>query len=119
MDTRKIAGELRLGHWAGNMRERKDSGLSVRRWCREQGISEKTYYYWQRKLRESACERLAQGNDSALVPATPAFAQIQLPKESSGDGNITIRLSGAEVEITGHASAEVVESVLRILRESC
>lgn len=50
MDTRKIAAELRLGHWAGIMRERKESGLSIRRWCRENGISEKTYYYYYNKV---------------------------------------------------------------------
>ena len=60
MDTRKIAVELRLGHWAGAMPERKDSGLSIRRWCGENGISENTYDYWQRKLREKGCERLEQ-----------------------------------------------------------
>ncbi len=24
--------------------------MTVREWCRENGLSEKTYYYWQRRL---------------------------------------------------------------------
>ena len=37
--------------------QRKDSPLNNREFCAQQGISEKSYYYWLKKLRESAMER--------------------------------------------------------------
>ena len=55
MNTRDIASEYRLAHWAQVMRERTDRGLSIRAYCAETGIHENTYFYWQRKLREAAC----------------------------------------------------------------
>ena len=39
------------------MQQRKDSSLNNREFCAQQGISEKSYYYWLKKLRESAMER--------------------------------------------------------------
>lgn len=119
MDTRRIAKDLRLRHWAGIMRERKESGLSIRRWCRENVIGETTFYYWQRKLREAACEQLEQQSGTSLIPATPTFAQVHLEEEQPTGGKIIIRLGAAEVEIAGNASPEVVERILRVLRESC
>jgi hypothetical protein len=29
--------------------------VSIREYCEDSGIHENTYFYWQRKLRESAC----------------------------------------------------------------
>jgi transposase-like protein len=63
--------QVRLMHWAMVMKARTESGQSVRRWCRENGIQEKTYYYWQRKLRESACEQLEKQSLSRLNQTFP------------------------------------------------
>ena len=40
----------RVELWAERIAECRSSGMSVRAWCREKEISEKTYYYWQRRL---------------------------------------------------------------------
>jgi transposase-like protein len=58
MNTKEITKEYRLRHWAGIMRERKESGLSVKAFCEDAGFHENIYYYWQRKLREAKCEQL-------------------------------------------------------------
>ena len=58
MDTRKIAASYRLTHWAGIPRERQASGMSIRAYCKTEGICENVYYYWQRKLLEAACQEL-------------------------------------------------------------
>ena len=65
MNTREIAAEYRLSHWAQVMRERSESGLSIKAFCENAGFHENIYYYWQRKLRESACERVAGFQDEA------------------------------------------------------
>ena len=59
MNTREIAEEYRLSHWAEKMRERQELGLSIKAYCAQQGFHENVYYYWQRKLREAACTELA------------------------------------------------------------
>jgi hypothetical protein len=58
MNTREIAAEYRLSQWAVKLQERNASGLSIREYCRRSQMKESVYYYWQRKLREAACEEL-------------------------------------------------------------
>ena len=114
MNTREIAVEYRLSHWAGIMRERKESGLSVKAFCEKAGFHENIYYYWQRRLREAACGELAHRNGDAVTEG-PTFAQIRPPVAGSGGGAITVRMGDAVVEIAGDAPATTVETVLRAL----
>lgn len=67
MDTRKIASEYRLSRWSQVMREREDSGLSDKAFCKEVGFHENVYYYWQRKLREAACEQMQESTGTSLA----------------------------------------------------
>ena len=59
INTREIAEEYRLSHWARVMQERADSGLSIKAYCNQIGICGNTYFYWQRRVRAAACEQLA------------------------------------------------------------
>jgi len=55
------------------LRQRKESGLSVKAWCQEQGLAEHVYYYRLRKLRQAACTALEQVQPLQLaeVPLAP------------------------------------------------
>ena len=59
INTREIAEKYRLSHWARIMRERVESGLSIKEYCKQIGICGNTYFYWQRRVRAAACEQLA------------------------------------------------------------
>lgn len=45
-----LSKQERLEQWSGKIAACRGSGMTVRAWCQERGISEKTYYYWQRRL---------------------------------------------------------------------
>ena len=49
------------------LRERLESGLSVKEWCLEQGISEHSCYYRLRRLRQMACTALEQTQPMQLA----------------------------------------------------
>ena len=72
INTREIADEYRLSHWAQVMQERNQSGLTIKAYCREIGICTNTYYYWQRKLRSAAIEQV----QTSLV--VPNFTEVNL-----------------------------------------
>ena len=46
--------------WVQIIRECQSSGLSNKEYCRQHGISEKSYYHWLRKLRNAATEGILQ-----------------------------------------------------------
>ena len=80
INTRILAAEYRLTHWAEIMRERNASGLSIRSYCKSIGIHENVYYYWQKKLREVTSEQLSslpmETMQTKLIPA--GFAEVKL-----------------------------------------
>ena len=55
-DVLAVRNEYRAQNWAMVIQECSNSGLSNREFCRQRGISEKTYYYWLRKLRSQMAE---------------------------------------------------------------
>jgi len=75
MNTSQITAEFRLAHWAGIMKERVESGLSVKAFCREKGFHENIYFYWQKKLREAACVQLTAASPN--LPAK-AFTEVRI-----------------------------------------
>ena len=59
-NTREIASEYRMGHWAEIMRQRVESGLSIRKFCEREGMHVNRYHYWQRRLRCKAIEEIQE-----------------------------------------------------------
>ena len=47
-----IKHEVRLQEWSAQIEAQQSSGLTVQKWCEENGLSTKTYYYRLRKVRE-------------------------------------------------------------------
>ncbi|MDL2219766.1 hypothetical protein LJC04_05500 [Ruminococcaceae bacterium OttesenSCG-928-O06] len=119
MDTRQLTHEVRLKHWAEVLRRRRESGQTIRSFCRSEGICEKTYYYWQKRIRQAAGESLMGQGESQVpgaLPPAPVFAA--LPALKTG-GAVRIEIGGAVVEIEPGADMAVAMSVLRILAGQC
>lgn len=119
MDTRQLTHEMRMKHWAEVLRRRRKSGQTIRGFCRTAGICEKTYYYWQKRIREAAGSALlGQGKEQMLAafPPMPVFAALPASKAS---GIVRVEIGGAVVEIEPGADMAVVQSVLRMLRGQC
>ena len=98
----------KLTLWAGRISECRNSGMTVKVWCRENGVCEQTYYKWQKRLFE-----IAQAQQKVQ------FAEVT-PAQPFRDRNVavTVRLAGAEADIHSGADAATVETVLRFLK-SC
>jgi len=76
MNTRKIANEYRLQSWGQALHERAADQESIKVFCERKGISKNTYYYWQRKLRKAAIERLSE-----VEPAS-RFTEVKLSEKA-------------------------------------
>ena len=60
--------QRKLSEWAERVTACRSSGQSVKTWCRENGVSEQTYYKWQRRLYELAQKQ--QENRFAEITTT-------------------------------------------------
>ena len=59
---------VRRANWLNIITQCKDrpTGTSAKQWLAENGINEKSYYYWLRKIRREACEHLQLPGTSGL-----------------------------------------------------
>ena len=97
----------RMEEWAQRVSECRSSGLTVRKWCEQHEINEKTYYYWQRRIWESMNESRSS-----------RFVQIPVETASAGQNTaVRIQINGAEAEICAGTDAATIEAVCRALRE--
>lgn len=116
MNTRDIAAEYRLAHWAQVMRDRTDKGLTIHAYCEETGIHENTYFYWQRKLREAACTGIpeATAEVKAIVPKGWATVGVgECPEKTQG---LTVEIGGCRIKVSADTNPELLVQVCRTLK---
>ena len=87
---------LRLeARWRELVARQPKSGLSVRGFCRREGVTESAYYAWRRELRL----RDQKERTEKRAMEKPAFVPVVMPQAhaSDGDGHIIIELRGGRV----------------------
>ena len=102
-DVLAVRNEYRAQQWAMVVQECAASGLSNREFCRQRGIAEKSFYYWQRKLRT----RIAESASPQLVPLEPPAP----PEEQ-----LYIQYRGAELTLPDRVDMDAVAALLRSIQ---
>jgi len=82
----KITHKVRCEQWTNIIKECLASGMPKTTWCREHGISDKSFFYWQRILREEAyLTTLEKANSITKI----ALNQLHLLRQRSFYGILT------------------------------
>lgn len=82
------------------IQECRTSGLTKREFCQQRGISEKSFYYWLRKLRTQMVESAAP----QLVPIEPVSAVEDI---------LQIQYRGADLKLPAGVDIDAVAALLR------
>jgi hypothetical protein len=120
--------------WRRMIRQQASSGMTIRSWCRQQGLSEARFYWWRRELtrRKASGDRLRPVRSPATRrkrygPESPrsggkapeaAFVPVSVVRDSatSDDGRIEIVLAdGRCVRLLGSVDRQLLVDVLGIL----
>ena len=99
-----VKKQVRLENWASEVESCTTSGLTVQQWCRENGMSPKTYYYHLRKVRESIIE-----SEPVIVPLNNKVVSSE--KIEISDGEIKISLPP-------DMNIEALSAVIRVLKNA-
>ena len=117
--------EVRAEYWKNIIQAcgQRPAGQSAKSWMKENGISEQSYYLWQRKIRQQSYEQMK--DTGVAVPtvqekADVAFVEIPCIPSPKAVTKITdntpvavIRTSSMSLEITNDISDRVLAAVLR------
>ena len=106
---RVIKENNNLAEWTRQVEACRNSGLSVRAWCDQNGIAVSTYTYRQKKVWAAFNQR-------------SAFVEMPLdePVNITGESQIaaTVHLGGVNAEIHNGADEATLTAILRALK-SC
>jgi transposase-like protein len=102
------------------MRERSESGLNVRDFCRQVGIHENTYYHWQRKLRESSVQDHSLPEPKQLlVPSGWAAVEEAVVPVAAQPKSLPIEIGKFRVTVDAETDAELLSRTLKVLAALC
>ena len=113
MTSAELKHRAKLQEWAARIQDCRSSGLSVRAWCRQEGINAATYYRWERELLATA-ETVPRSS----VPAV-RFAELPASKQVSrnvAERSATLHIGSASLDIYSGCDAEQLKMLVELLR---
>ena len=102
-DVLAVRDQYRAQNWAMLIQECSNSGLTKREFCQQRGISEKSFYYWLRKLRG----HMTEASGPQLVQLEPIPAENDM---------LQIQYRGAELKLPTGVDVDSVAALLRSLQ---
>ncbi len=100
---RVISQQERMEVWAERIMACRNSGMSVRAWCLDNGLNEKSYFYWQRKLFHTLSQQRVQST---------TFAEVTPKMVSGGSVAVSLQINDIGVALHNGADSDTVEAVL-------
>lgn len=129
INTREIAEEYRLRHWAGRMQERVERGLSIKDYCQEEGICGNTYFYWQRRVRAATCEALMAQKPEPKKDHVPTgwtavssesdegqAIAVKVTPVPSVTSSLVVEVGGCRIAVDTRTDMELLVSAVRALK---
>lgn len=122
----RITHDVRRSNWLEilNRSQQRPAHTTIKQWCLDNGISEKSYYYWQRKFRQEAAGQVPVPAATDSAPVTFAeipFASKDAPSEAAATDSISAVQPTAVFkykDLTIAVTNEISDTLLsRIIRE--
>jgi len=110
-------------YWRGHVERQSGSGVSIRKYCRENGVSEPSFYLWRRELRKrdlerGVDERREHEGSSEVVPPGLVAVDVVASDLASTDRTAMLEIdvaSGVVIRLREDASADTLERVLGVV----
>ena len=91
--------------WAERIAAQQRSGVSVKQFCKEQGLTEYSFYAWRKRLQETGPVRFALVDRSPRRQERAAEAALEL-----------VLATGERLRISAGVDAATLRTVLDVLR---
>lgn len=100
----EVKAQVSREEWEQRILACQQSGMSIRSWCRENGITTGSYYHYLRKIRENML------TEKQIVP-------LKKPRTTTNEG-IRIETGEIRISVSESVSPEMVVAILSALK-SC
>lgn len=108
------SSEEKRAFWRMAIQIQGESGLSVRKFCEQEGVGEASFFAWRRKFRSEEMEKADDGekkdNSARLVP-------VKLLDEGGTSAVEVVSPGGLILRVDNDADTENVRRVLQLMHE--
>ena len=92
----------KINYWSEQIRLQKESGLSQRKWCEENGIKYHTFKDWGTKIKKAD-----EKSESQFIELKPAEPAIQAE-------NIEIKIGKISLKVTTESFPFVIKELMKL-----
>jgi hypothetical protein len=111
-----------MSHWASIIKERGESGLTIKEFCRSMGINEASYYYWLKRLRKEACDKIPPVPCNGLMVTNTApdvipngWAICETAAPINDERPVVIEIGACRLSVGTGFDPELFKQVCRLL----
>ena len=122
MDQNALA--IRQAQWEQIVAECNAAGISKKEWCAKNGIPEKSFYYWQRRIRQqiaakNSCKSADDISSSfvefPISPSPASESKLPVPDLSP---ELMLQIGDCQLFIDGWVQEQTLSTVLKVLRNA-
>ena len=119
----KITHQVRLANWQKIIEQcnNRPQGTTVKQWVKDNGINEKTYYYWLRRVRQEVYSQMTPELPAVPSPELPAVTFAEIPVSDQPDSvsgpfraDAMIRTDLMTIGIANSISDNLLEKLLEV-----
>lgn len=126
----RITHQVRLANWTKIIEQcnNRPTGTSAKQWLHDNGISDKSYYYWLRKIRQEAYvskEKELPAIHSTQEPQSAVtFAEIPLSEQRNSitdifNADAVIHTGTMVIGISNPLSDTLLARILEVAHHAC
>jgi len=107
-------------HWRHHLAAWRQSGLTVRAYCRAEGLSEPSFYSWRRTLSpcRTSANRVTQPAKPARATPASAFVPVRLVDPPAVTSPVEVVLRGGRLlRVTDGFSASTLRDLVAVLED--
>lgn len=116
MTISEVKRMARVSEWKGLIQEQKESGMTIRAWCEQNGFRENTYYYWLKIIRAEAIEQVEK--NAALLRIEPNELPEGKGEPQTKTERIMVRINDAVIEFPLEIPVEQIAAFIRALNHA-
>ncbi len=112
--------DVQIANWKSLIQARMDSGMTIAQWCRENKLSENSYYYWLKVIRRETHAQHAANTPAPESIRTQEFVElpsavVQTAAESPARAGVpcaVLHKGGICVELYADTPQPLIETLI-------
>ena len=112
MTSNELKHQAKVQEWGLAIQECRGSGLPVREWFRQRGVTTTTYYRWEREVLSNIRRK------DAAVSSGAAFVELAVPQplREVPQRTATLNIGNGSIDLYQEMNPELLQTLVEMLR---